>query len=165
MAMVQYYNNGDHNSTSLGAYANEIMQFVQTYSDLMSAARDYGNGIPIKTVEIYTLYMIEQNPGITVSALAEKQRRTKGTISTNVTTLEKSGYIYREKRDDNAKVVHLYTTPAGQRLSTLYNAYTLRQARIDQDKLLKTCSQEDINAFCRVLHQYLKVISAYGNRK
>ena len=37
--------------------------------------------------------------------LAEKQRRTKGTISTNVTTLEKSGYIYREKRDDNAKVV------------------------------------------------------------
>ena len=163
--MVQYYNSGENSSTALGAYVNEIMQFVQAYSDIMNVARDYGNGKPIKTVEIYTLYLIEQNPGITVSALAARQRRTKGTISTTVTTLENSGYIYREKRNDNAKVVHLYTTPEGQRLSTLYNAFTARQTRIDQDKLLKSCSQEDINAFCRVLHQYLKILIAYQDRK
>ncbi len=158
--MVQYYNSGEGNSTALGAYVNEIIEFVQAYSDKMNVMRDYGNGQPIKTVEVYTLYLIEQNPGITVSGLAEKQRRTKGTVSTNVTTLEKNGYIYREKRSDNAKVVHLYTTPAGQRLSILYNAFTARVTRRDQDLLLRSCSQEEINAFCRVLHQYLKVITA-----
>ena len=156
--MVQCYNSGENKQTVIDAYVNEIIQFAQILKDDMNGLRDYGTGVPIKMAEVYTLSLIEQNPGITVSALAQKQRRTKGTVSVNVTALENKGYIYREKRSGNEKVVHLYATSAGEKLSTLYNAYNAKQTRNTQDKLLKNCSQEDINVFCRVLHQYLKTI-------
>lgn len=156
--MVQCYNSGENKQTVIDAYVNEIIQFAQILKDDMNVLRDYGTGVPIKMAEVYTLSLIEQNPGITVSALAQKQRRTKGTVSVNVTALENKGYIYREKRSGNEKVVHLYATSAGEKLSTLYNAYNAKQTRNTQDKLLKNCSQEDINVFCRVLHQYLKTI-------
>lgn len=156
--MVQCYNSGEKKQTVIDAYVNEIIQFAQILKDDMNGLRDYGTGVPIKMAEVYTLSLIEQNPGITVSALAQKQRRTKGTVSVNVAALENKGYIYREKRSGNEKVVHLYATSAGEKLSTLYNAYNAKQTRNTQDKLLKNCSQEDINVFCRVLHQYLKTI-------
>ena len=156
--MVQCYNSGENKQTVIDAYVNEIIQFAQILKDDMNGLRDYGTGVPIKMAEVYTLSLIEQNPGITVSALAQKHRRTKGTVSVNVTALENKGYIYREKRSGNEKVVHLYATSAGEKLSTLYNAYNAKQTRNTQDKLLKNCSQEDINVFCRVLHQYLKTI-------
>ena len=41
----------------------------------------------------------------------------------------KGGYIYREKRPGNAKVVHLYTTPDGERLNTLYIAFVTKNSR------------------------------------
>ena len=165
--MVQCYNSGENKQTVIDAYVNEIIQFAQILKDDMNGLRDYGTGVPIKMAEVYTLSLIEQNPGITVerlmpqhpdSALAQKQRRTKGTVSVNVTALENKGYIYREKRSGNEKVVHLYATSVGEKLSTLYNAYNAKQTRNTQDKLLKNCSQEDINVFCRVHHQYLKTI-------
>lgn len=157
--MVQYYNVGDNEKTNLSAYVGEINQFVMAYSDLLYRSRDYGTGVMVKQVEVYTLSLIEKFPGITVSELAHKQRRTKGTVSTNVSALEKGGYIYREKRADNAKVVHLYCTPAGEKLSTLYVAKTTLDIMKIQSELLKTNSQAELNAFCRVLHQYLRLIS------
>ncbi|MEG1720339.1 MAG: MarR family transcriptional regulator, partial [Pseudoflavonifractor sp.] len=113
----------DATYTELNRYANEIYEFVIKYNEYIYQARDYGNGDPMKMVEVHTLSMIEDHPGITVSELAKLWMRTKGTVSVNVSTLEQKGYIYRQKEGNNAKVVHLYLTPEGVELSTIHKSY------------------------------------------
>ncbi len=54
-----------------------------------------------------------------------------------VSNLEKGGYIYREKRPGNAKVVHLYTTPDGERLNTLYIAFCHKKNNRDTVRTIK----------------------------
>lgn len=138
--------------------AEELYQFVMQFHDFMFTVRDYGNGVPIKMVEVHTLTMIERNPGITVSQLAKLWRRTKGTVSVNVTALEKAGYIYRRKGTKDAKVAHLYPTEKGAELSTLHKAYDNLGIVRTQAELLKHCSGEELNAFFKVIHAYLEVM-------
>ena len=157
--MVQYYNTGDKEGSNLIAYATDLSLFATLFTDMQNGTRDYGNDRPIKSVEVAILSTIEQNPGITVSELSQKHRRTKGTISSVVSSLEKDGYIYREKRSGNAKVVHLYTTPEGERLNTLYIAFVTKKTASIQSELLKVCSIGEMNAFCKVLHEYVKILS------
>lgn len=138
--------------------AEELYQFVMQFHDFMFTVRDYGNGVPIKMVEVHTLTMIERDPGITVSQLAKLWRRTKGTVSVNVTALEKAGYIYRRKGTKDAKVAHLYPTEKGAELSTLHKAYDNLGIVRTQAELLKYCSGEELNAFFKVVHAYLEVM-------
>ena len=141
--MVQYYNTGDKDSTNLIAYASDLSMFAMLFTDMQNGTRDYGNDRPIKSVEVAILSTIEQNPG----------------ISSIVSNLEKGGYIYREKRPGNAKVVHLYTTPDGERLNTLYIAFVTKKTAEIQSELLKVCSISEMNSFCKVLHEYVKLLS------
>ena len=157
--MVQYYNTGGKEQSHFVSYAHELTLFASLFSDMLSETRDYGNNRPIKAVDVSTLSLIEKNPGVTVSELAEKQNRTKGTVSSIVSNLEKEGYIYREKRSGTAKVVHLYATTEGERLNTLYIAFITKKMTSIQNELLKTCSISDINSFCKVLHEYVKFLS------
>ena len=143
--MVQYYNTGDKDSTNLIAYASDLSMFAMLFTDMQNGTRDYGNDRPIKSVEVAILSTIEH--------------RTKGTISSIVSNLEKGGYIYREKRPGNAKVVHLYTTPDGERLNTLYIAFVKKKTTEIQSELLKVCSISEMNSFCKVLHEYVKLLS------
>ena len=73
--MVQYYNTGDKDSTNLIAYASDLSMFAMLFTDMQNGTRDYGNDRPIKSVEVAILSTIEQNPGITVSDLSQKQQR------------------------------------------------------------------------------------------
>lgn len=64
-----------------------------------------------------------------------------------------------KKRPGNAKVVHLYTTPDGERLNTLYIAFVTKKTTEIQSELLKVCSISEMNSFCKVLHEYVKLLS------
>ena len=81
----------------LNSSALELYEFVMRYNKYIYQARDYGNGDEIRMVEVHTLAMIEDNPGISVSELAKRWKRTKGTVSVNIGALEKRGYIRRGK--------------------------------------------------------------------
>ena len=68
----------------LNSSALELYEFVMRYNKDIYQARDYGNGDEIRMVEVHTLAMIEDNPGISVSELAKRWKRTKGTVSVNI---------------------------------------------------------------------------------
>ena len=151
-------NNTDHICSSFSPAADELFEFALRYNDYIYRARDYGNGDPIKMVEVHTLAMIEEHPGISVSQLARLWQRTKGTVSVNVSALEKKGYIYRQKDPGNSKVMHLYPTAKGLRLSVYHRAQDqLDNARV-QEELLKTCTQQDLDSFYKVLQAYLELL-------
>ena len=55
----------------MNSSALELYEFVMRYNKYIYQARDYGNGDEIRMVEVHTLAMIEDNPGISVSELAK----------------------------------------------------------------------------------------------
>lgn len=148
----------DQDYAKLSRNANQLYEFVMLYHDYIYQARDYGNGDLIRMVEVHTLTMIEDSPGITISELAELWGRTKGTVSVNVTALEKKGYIYRQNEDNNAKVVHLYVTDKGASLSTIHKLYDNVDILQTQAALFKTCTPKELDCFYKVLSSYLKML-------
>lgn len=147
----------DQTYTKLSKNADKLYKFVMLYHDYIYKAKDYGNGDVIKMVEVHTLAMIEDNPGITVSNLAKLWERSKGTVSLNVAALEKKGYIYRKKEDNNEKVIHLYPTERGIELSTVHKVYDNVDIMQTQAQLLKSCTPQELDCFYKVLDAYLEL--------
>lgn len=56
---------------------------------MLSETRDYGNNRPIKAVDVSTLSLIEKNPGVTVSELAENKIALRAIVSSIVSNLGK----------------------------------------------------------------------------
>ena len=83
----------DNLFSQLNEKANAVYKFVLLYTSYMSEQHNYGVGQPINMVEVHTLTAIEENPGITISQLANMWRRTNSALSQTATKLEQKGYI------------------------------------------------------------------------
>ena len=141
----------------LSQRADLVYSFVTVYNSYINELRDYGTGMLINMVEVHTLTMIADHPGITVSELSVMRSRTKGTVSQNVTRLEKKGLITRQRDEKNAKIVHLYVTEEGERLSTAHKMYDNMDIMQTQRDLLQSCSLEEVDSFYKVLKAYLQL--------
>ncbi|WP_232697801.1 MarR family winged helix-turn-helix transcriptional regulator [Brevibacillus daliensis] len=142
----------------LDAKANIIYKFVMTYTDYIKTARDYGTGETINMMEVHTLTVIEENPGITVTEVALEWNRTKGAVSQIITKLEKRGLIIRKKEHDNAKNVHLYVTDRGEVLSKAHKDYDIKELTWADRTLHKSFTSEEIDVFYKVMQQYTELL-------
>lgn len=132
--------------------------FVETYTNYMKVARDYGTGETINMVEVHTLTLIEQNPGIMAKEVALMWNRTKGAVSQTLSKLEKRGFIERRKENGNVKNVHLYVTAAGQKLSEAHRNYDLSHLLFTDTEVRKDCSEKELEVFYKVLAAYTTTI-------
>lgn len=148
----------DETYARLNASAEELYEFVLEYNKYMYQARDYGNGDLVRMVEAHTLAIIDDHPGISVSDVAKVWKRTKGTVSVNLSALEERGYIRRGKDAQNARISHLYLTESGQELSTLHKKHDNFEIVETRNLLLEHCSQEELDTFYRVVHLYLGLL-------
>ena len=139
----------------LNAKANIIFRFVSLYTKLMNVSRDYGTGEVVNMVEVHSLTEIEENPGIGINELAASWYKTKGAASQTVSKLVENGYVYKETNSNNAKKLHLYATERGVNLSRAHKDYDTASITRTMQELNKTCSPQEINAFYKVLGQYI----------
>jgi len=153
----------------LNLRADQEYNFAIFYDRYINQQRDYGNGIMINMVEVHTLTMIADQPGITVNELAKQWRRTKGAVSQNVTKLDNKGLISRQRSEKDSRHVHLYVTEKGQQLSDLHKEYDVDDVIKTQNNLLKKCTEEELAAFYKVLEIYnelcIDAMDDYGNYK
>ena len=140
----------------LSPRVEKLYDFIMAYSDYINRPRDYGTGLLINMVEVHILTIIEDHPGITISILAKKWKRTKSAISQNVKKLEAKGLVYRVRDGEDAKIFHLYPTDEGVRLSTAHKLYDNVNILQAQNDLLRSCTPEEIDAFYKVLDTYCK---------
>ena len=87
-----------------------IYDFSQAYTKYMDRQHDFGDGIKMTSVEAHTLKHICQNSGVTMTDIVNYWGRTKGTVSSQISALERKGYVYREKCKYNPKKIQLRTT-------------------------------------------------------
>ena len=142
----------------LSPRADLVYSFVTSYSGYINEQRDYGTGMLINMVEVHTLTMIADNPGITVNELSKMWNRTKGAVSQNVTKLENRGLITRQRSDADARHVHLYATEEGERLTTAHKMFDNADIIQTQRDLLQSCTIEEVDAFFKVLKVYYDLL-------
>jgi len=98
-------------------------RWQQVANDCAKQLVDYGTGELYTSSEVHFVTRIENNPGITVTKIAEDTLRTKSAVSQMVSKLEQKGLIVRVKNPQNIKQQLLYVTPKGMELSQCYKAY------------------------------------------
>ena len=109
-------------------------------------------------VEVHTLTLIDEHPGIMAKEVAMMWNRTKGAVSQTLAKLEKRGFIERRKENGNAKNVYIYVTPEGKRLSEAHRMYDLKQLAWTDSELHKTFSHREIEDFYHVMQRYTELI-------
>ena len=118
---------------------------------------DFGSGATFNTAEIHMLTDIVNNPGTTVTRLAEKWGRTKGAISQSVKKLETKSYIYKEKSDDNQKIISLYPTEEGKRHAKAHMHYDETVSRAITLELANYFSKEQMNMYYKIMNVQLNI--------
>lgn len=144
--------------SQLNEKANLVFKFATLYNDYMSEKHNYGTGQLINMVEVHTLTAIEENPGITISQLAEMWNRTNSALSQTATKLEKKGYVTREKDPGNARNVLLYATPKGIELSLAHKAYDIVDVTSTLQALTRMCGTEAVDHFFKVISCYIQLL-------
>lgn len=150
-------NSGQTASASLEK-ANLVYKFVMLYRHYMSESHDYGTGELANMVEVHTLTMIVENPGICVPELAAVWRRSNSALSQTTARLERKGYITRQRDPDNGRCVHLQPTAKGQALSDAHKAYDAATVESTLEDLSHCCRTRDIEKFFKVMECYVKLL-------
>ena len=120
---------------------------MDTYA---SIPRDYDVGFFMSEIEVHALGFIERNPGITAKTLGELTYRTKGTISTMLSNLEKGGFIEQRVNPDNMREHNLYLTEKGLLVSTHHTAYDRKTTANYIMEAAKFCTPEEIEGYYKV---------------
>lgn len=134
---------------------DEVYKFVKVYNDYATTPRDYGTGKKMNMLSVHIMTSIEEHPGITVTELAERWVRTKGSISQVLKTLDAEGYITRKKEGKN---IRLFPTASGIELSMVHKYYDAIKFKERLAYFLKTCTEAEISAFYKVLNCYTELM-------
>lgn len=131
--------------------------FILVAGDDMGAKHDYGAEKELNTVEMHTLAMIADDPGLCITDVAKLWNRTLGAASKNVNKLASKGYVEKRKLPGNDKTIHLYPTDKGKHLAELHRQYDRKHQLKALEYLLKHHTPEELETFYRVLETMLDV--------
>lgn len=134
------------------AMMEDVYRFVMYSMDDYSKPHDYGMGDVLNMVEMHTLSMIADHPGLSVTDVAKLWDRTLGAASKNVNILCAKGLVTKEKKPGNRKTICLYPTERGAYLDRLHKSY-------DQDQIAETARELLIRHTDEELHIFHSVIS------
>lgn len=142
----------------VGHKTGYVYDFITVTTGMLNAIRQNANGVELTIVEVRTIMMIQENPGITATQLCHNWNRSRGAISQILKKIEQKGFIYRKKSWDNDKVFQLYPTEAGVQV---VNAFVEEDSRDTTNlirSLLETCTVEELRAFYKVINCYRQLL-------
>lgn len=145
-----------HEQLSKSPYevADLIYHYCQLQLEASKRLADYGAGELYTPVEVHTVTRIEENPGITVTEIAEQTARTKGAVSQIVAKLEAKNLIRREKDPQNARKACLYVTETGAYLSRCHKAFDERNMGAALERSINQFGLESVENFIRIIESW-----------
>ena len=136
-----------------------LFRFYQATHAYQGILRDYAeNGVTMGQSEAHLLTDISDNPGITTTQLAQKWHKTTAAISQMITKLENKGMVERKRHPNNALNVLIYPTELGTFISEAHKQYDVKSIHATLEYMKKTCSEEEIQAFFKVLEVYIDIV-------
>lgn len=150
-AINQVLRNINHRTGSL-------YDFIMVAGGMLNTVRMKANGTELTMTEIRTIMMIEEYPGITATQLCHDWNRSRGAVSQILKKIEKKGFIYKEKSEDNDRIFHLYVTDQGMEVVHEFVAEDFKDATNLTRSLLETCTEDELRAFYKVIDCYRQVL-------
>lgn len=135
-----------------------IYQFVLKYYEYLYVKRDYGTGMEFTMLEIHALTDIIDNPGITVTEIANKWRRTTSAISQIVKMFHEEKLVRRVRNRQDGKINNLYATDKGKELVRLHKHYDNVDVVKTTRSMLKQVTMEELESFYKVAEIYGNII-------
>ncbi len=130
-----------------------IYDFSQAYQKSMNKVHDF-SGISMTSVEAHTLKHICQNNGVTLTDIVNYWGRTKGTVSAQITNLEKKGFVYREKCKKDSKKTHIFPTEMGLAVNNMHIKYDVQESRAWLEAATEKYTIDDLTKFWEMLAFY-----------
>lgn len=87
-------------------------------------------GQPISVAEAHSLLELHRDPGLSQNGLAARLRLEKSSVSRIVTSLEKRGWVRRQRDDADTRIVHVHLTADG--LQATVNLSDSRRAKFER---------------------------------
>lgn len=150
----------DDNYKKLNYRADKIYEFVLNYHEYMYTQRNYGSNRIFNMMEIHTLTLIQDNPEINITKLSKMWGKSKSAVSQTVKKLVQGNYVYKIKKENNEKEILLKVTESGEQLSYAHKAYDLADITQTMGSLLLKCTEEEIDAFYKVIDEYILLVNA-----
>lgn len=147
------------------AMMEDVYRFVMLASDEYAKPHDYGTGKVLNMVEMHTLAMIAENPGICITDVAKLWNRTLGAASRNVQRLCDKGYAEKRKLPGNEKTIHLYPTELGLELARRHREYDRENVEKTVSRLLAHHSEEELVNAYQILLTAIRIYEEKGNSK
>lgn len=142
----------------LNKRADLVYDFVIRYHSYIYANHGYGSGYEFTMMEIHTLTYIADNPGVTITELSGIWCKTKSAVSQTVKKLVDMDLVERQCKENNSKTILLSATDKGKRISNVHKAYDVADITQTTNYLLSRCSEQDLEAFYRVLEVYTELL-------
>lgn len=151
-------------------FADVFYRYSQISDTTQKYRTDYGTGEFYTPVEVHTVSLIEENPGITASEIAERSFRTKGAVSQILSKLEEKRLIRKEQDLNNARRYCLYVTPRGLELSYAHKEYDDQHMGSVLEEWISLYGWDAVNKLPKMLDYYIKniyprLLSEFQNRK
>lgn len=138
--------------TNLDEKVDIVFRHQMLMSVYQSIPRDYNLGYFMSEVEIHALGFIQKEPGMTAKRLGQLTYRTKSTISTMVTHLEKEGFLEQRINPSNLRERNLFLTQKGEFVCIQHTAFDRSTTCAYLMEAAKFCTPEEINGYFKVTH-------------
>lgn len=135
----------------------QLQTYVMESMDIYNKPHGYDNEQSLSMVEMHTLSMIADHPGLCVTDIAKMWNRTLGAATKNINKLQKKGFVIKKKEPGNNKSVHLYPTEEGLRLDKLHKEYDRISNEKTIDFLIERHTKEELYTFAKVLESLMKL--------
>lgn len=131
--------------------SNIVYRYCQLQETVQKQTHNYGTGELYTPLEVHTVSLVEEHPGISVTEIAQQTLRTKGAVSQIVTRLEEKGLLRRERNSLNGRQYFLYVTDEGLRLSKLHKEYDNRTFSVWLDDMISLHGLETIEKYFQIM--------------
>lgn len=136
-----------------------LFSFSQASDVNQKLPRTYGTDDVLYIAEVHLIRDIADHDGITVTQLAQLNKKTKSAISQLVDKLVQKDLISKQKHPDSNRQVALYITERGR----IVNKYHANFDRKEYSKILSQLNNYSDEDFLKVI-ELLNIISS-GNEK
>ena len=102
---------------------NELLVYLFNYILYIEANNLKQRGVELSINEVHILERIEKASSNTMSHLARTLMVTSGTLTTNVSRLEKKGYVERYRDENDRRIVRLRNTPKALEVLKIHDEF------------------------------------------
>lgn len=131
-----------------------LYDLTLAYAKYMNINHMFLADVGLTSIEAHTLKHICQNPGVTITDIVNYWGRTKGTVSAQISKLEKKGLVKREKYDCDKKRTFIYPTEKGTEVNNYHTQFDIEETTRWLEKWIRKYSIEESRDFWEKLRYY-----------